>query len=241
MKTETLHKNLLIKVTVGCLMFLLMFYVNIQKSYSQEENIDKLKEQAETSENAADKVDALYKLACEYKTTDHDKSYDYAKEAVSLAKELDKSSNTAILYVNVAYIYIVTKNDLNKAMQLFKKANRIADNMSDEKESKKLTAKIQEGLGLMNYKVHEYDLAIESYENALKLYTQLRDGSNISNCFHSLAILYDKKGDNKKSVQYYKRETANTKRLETKMLRKNAPLPEDDSQMVKMEDMDAFE
>ena len=212
------------------------------KSFSQSDRISSLQKVVENTEIPADKVQALCDLAWEFKYTDADKAYDYGKQAYDWIRDLENNSNTAELYVNIGYIFIVTKNDFNKGMSCLKKANRMSENMQDEKQAKRLFAKVQEGVGLINFKLHEYEIAIESYEYASRLYTQLSMGSNVSNCFHSLGMIYEKKGDKRKADIYYHRETANNKRLDSKPVRKNAIMPGEDQQMVKIEDMnDAFE
>lgn len=216
---------------------ILLFAINV-KVHSQQSYAIELENKITDAQNIKDKVDALNELAWISKCSDHEKSYNYAMQAYESTKELGSNSWAAISYVNNAYIFIVTKNDFDKAMICFKRAYKISEKLKYTSEAKSVLAKIFDGLGLINYKMGELDMSIDCYNQALALFLQEAQYFNASNCYHNLAMIYEKIGDIKQADRLYKREVANNSRINKYSSRKSVQNQNLLTMVIGLEEMD---
>ena len=68
-------------------------------------------------------------------------------------------------------------------------------------------------LGLIRIDQEKYQQAIEYYTEALKLGHQVADSMGISGNYNNLGLLYEKLGDKRKALSYYRASLEITSRL----------------------------
>jgi tetratricopeptide (TPR) repeat protein len=239
MKIIIQMKSIISQKYIISVYFLLMFGLLInQNSYCQNNKSTNQKDKIEKEEITADKIDALNELAWKLRFDDPQKAYKYGKEAGDMSKDLGYNIGALKAFINIGFIFILSKNDFENASICFKRADKILDKLSDENDEKKYEAQICEGYGIINYKLHDYELAIKNYQKAILLYRQVSQGYDISNCFHSIGMIYKKIGDRKKADQAFHKEIVNTQNMNKKYCRKNSVMPEMDSVFVTIEDVD---
>jgi tetratricopeptide (TPR) repeat protein len=187
--------------------------INTNKLFSQENVIISLLNKAENSDLSLIKINALNLLALEYLKNDPDKAYNYGKIAYKYSKHLDNNFSKASSLINIAFIFIYSKNDYDRALSCFRKAFIISQNLDSITDSKIITAKIFDGFGLINFRTEDNEKSIKCYRQALEFYIQMDDYQNISNCYHYLGLIYEKIGDHKEATLNYQKEIETYNRI----------------------------
>ena len=218
-----------------CCIFLLLSPVIIRNLFSQEDDINCLLNKAEDSDMIVDKIYVLNKMAWNCMKTDPDKAYEYGRKALKMSKDVDQDINAAMSLINTAYIFIATKNDFDRSMLCFKKAYKIAYTLRDTWEARRINAEIFNGMGLINYRTKQYEIAVECYKQALQIFQQQHQYQYASTCFHNLGCIYSKLGNMRLAEHNFHMSLEYSKKIMKKEDKMINPLPENASLLVKLE------
>lgn len=194
---------------------LIFVFVNIMfgnnKSYGQKYSSEELEAKAKNSKITYEKIDVLNELCWENRLNNTEKAVKYGIQALKCSESLKFYNGSATAYINLAYIY-THKSKFNEAIDCYNKGMKTLDKIHDVKKKKIETARIYEGLGLINYMQHDYEKSVDSYQNALKIFKETASRNNMATCYHILGMIYDKSGDKNKANENYYQELKNTKK-----------------------------
>ncbi|QTD36699.1 tetratricopeptide repeat protein [Polaribacter batillariae] len=141
---------------------------------------------------------ALFFLLIFLKTANYCYSQEVNKTIDSLKINLkkEKGKNKFYTYTNLSKEFVGINLDSAK-----KYANK-AYNLSLELKSDSLKLQALKILGFRNFESGNYDIAIQKFDEALKTSINIKDSTSIADTYNGFAIIYSKKGDLKKSIEY---------------------------------------
>lgn len=119
-------------------------------------------------------------------------------QSVEFNEKIGNSSQTRIIYKNLAFIYSEidqlknTQKYYDRALQISRRLNNRADICVD----------IMDGTNIMIVK-QEYDGALSKLEEALTIANALNDARLLRECYRQMALCYKGYGNQKKSDEYY--------------------------------------
>ncbi len=161
-------------------------------------NIDSLNQVLRTALTDIERVDVLNALASEYNSTDSTLTAFYTSKAISLAEEIGYVKGLTASYFYIGWMTMLTGHNY-KAIELFQKAQFLADSMSYDKDK----AKAMNGIGVSYQRLGNFDLALDYQFQSLDIYEKLGDSSRIAVMFNNLGVLYSVREDYDEAIRYY--------------------------------------
>jgi len=107
---------------------------------------------------------------------------------------------TAASYNNISMI-LIARNDGKGALEYQKKALVIYENIYGKNHPE--VAVLYNNIGNAYYKQQAYSFAIQWYEKALEIAKKNSQNYVVSSLYNNIAVIYDRLGDDKKSMHYY--------------------------------------
>lgn len=214
-----MKKNILLDSLV-IVTYVLIFVVFIvmfgcTASYGQNLTNEQLQAKANGTKNSTEKVYALNQLCWENRITNEENAIKYGLEAIKCSESIKFYPGLATAYINLAYIY-TRQNKYDEAMDAYSKAVKALDKVYDAKKKKVSTARVYEGLGLINYMEHDYPKSLESYQKALRLFKEAALKNNVALCYRIIGMIYDKTGNKRRASESYYMELKTVKNTNIK-------------------------
>jgi serine phosphatase RsbU (regulator of sigma subunit) len=119
-------------------------------------------------------------------------------QSVEINEKVGNSSQTRIIYKNLAFIYSEI-DQLKNTQKYFEKALLISRRYNNRAD---ICVDIMDGTNIMILK-QEYDAALLKLEEALKIGNSLNDARLLRECYRQMALCYKGYGNQKKSDEYY--------------------------------------
>ena len=123
--------------------------------------------------------------------------------AIKLAKSLGKINELSVAIGEMGRYYL-TRAENDKATQYF---NELLD-LGKQNNNLQSLAIAYKGLGVLNFNLGIYEVAIKQMEQALDAYTKLDDIENMAKCNLNLGIFFSVNGKLANIINYYRRAEA---------------------------------
>lgn len=156
------------------------------------------------------KVNALNAIADKYKESNPDSTAFYAMKASVLAKKSGYDFGLANAYINSGNSNIILGN-YRQANQYFAKAQNVFEKLLNSNSGIE-TKMIKNGLarsfasqGVVFSQESNYYMALEMYQNALKIYLETGQKANISKAYNNIGVVYKSQQNNVKALEYFKK------------------------------------
>ena len=163
-------------------------------------NIDSLKNKLSLSENK-EKMFLLEEISDYYYSINSlDSCFDYASEAMLLAKKYNVDSIIANSYnkMGMASHY---KGNNTKAIDFFNKAIEKYQSLSN----KKGLAGSYTNIGVVLYSNKEYKKAINSYKHAIKLFKELNEYKYLATIYYNIGLIYQQTQKPDIAIEYFEK------------------------------------
>ncbi len=130
----------------------------------------------------------------------YDNVLDNFKRALAIYRELNNIRGQAMAYFNIGEIYSGQKQDYEKALYYYKKSFDIEQAISDINGQ----AISLSSMGVCYSALKNYKEAIHVQQQALRMLREINTPTQIATVLKDLSKTYEKIGDNKKTLSYYK-------------------------------------
>lgn len=158
--------------------------------------IEILKEKLKTV-SGEERVVKLNDLAFAHYNTEPEKTEEYAKQALVLAKKIGSQRGIARSY-NIIGVSFHRRSDFGKALSFYSKALKIFEKVGD----KNRIATSKHNIGGINEKQGNYDLALKFYYEALNIWEEEKDKEHLSASYNNIGIIYEKQGSYERALEY---------------------------------------
>lgn len=180
---------------------------NVGRVYKELGQFDRAMEQLELSRNISRKIGDLegepYSLSEIGDVLLRQEKYDSALAALKKTLELSRKHRLRVLepktMINIAQIY-VNRNDINTALAYYDTAYQQYDQSND----KFGIAEVNLGRGLAYMHQKKYDDAMRLIQGSLNDAKALNAKILELQCFYHLSSLWEKRGDYKKALEYFR-------------------------------------
>jgi tetratricopeptide (TPR) repeat protein len=203
--------------------FLFLLICAISNGQSTQIQIDSIKRLIEVAKVDTVKVNQYNKIADLYKEINPDQTFLYAQKALAISLKKEYHSGLANAYLNKGNASIILGN-YDNALKFFKNAQsefRIAlRKETNEKQIKTGLARSYASSGVVFSEQSDYTSALKNYEEALKLYQQIKENTGISKALNNIGILYKSQQKYPKALQYLKEAY----KIQTAIGEQNAPM-----------------
>ncbi len=134
-----------------------------------------------------EKVERLNDLAYAIYNSDPEKTEQYAKDALELAKEINSNYGIARSY-NIIGISFHRRGDYNQAMEFYLKSRTVFEKIDDKHK----IAALNNNIGAIYEKLGNYGHALESHFQSLKIWEEMNDLKHASASLNNIGIIYEK-------------------------------------------------
>lgn len=134
------------------------------------------------------------------KEATYDKALEYYLKALPICEKIGKKEELGAIYANIGFIY-AEKKDTDKAMIYFNKALQTYGNSEG-------SLNVYNYIGKLYTSENKFDLALKNHSEALALSENFQDKISIVKSLIGLGNVYEKKGDYKNAIAYYKKAEA---------------------------------
>lgn len=187
-----------------------LFFILAQSHscWSQNKTIDSLKRVIKVTKTDTAKVNIFNHLAFEMKESHIDSSLYYAVKAIGLARTIHYEYGQANGEVNQGNSFIIT-GDYTQAKKCFTRAKgifqKLTENDTENKNFKIGLARSYASLGVIFSQESNYYVALENYQQALKLYQETNQKNGISKAYNNIGVVYKSQGNKNKALEYFKK------------------------------------
>lgn len=177
-----------------------------QNAWSQQATIDSLKRVIRVTKTDTAKANIYNHLAFEYKESNPDTTFYYAKKAFEVSTKIRYDFGIANSYVNfgngniVLGNYKAAKNYFEKAKTTYQK---LVDNETKNKSFINGLARSYASLGVIYSQESNYYASLEHYQKALQLYQEIDQKNSISKAYNNIGVVYKSQGNNSKALDYF--------------------------------------
>ncbi len=186
MKTRSLFQ-ILLAITVFCL-----------KGYSQNREIDSLREVLENPKSEEQKIIALSYLAFYYINIDKDSAYIITNKAIKAAIATNNQEGLASAYNTLGWYYYQNGESL-KSIPLIKKSISIYIKINEVNELSKSYC----NLSSIYIRLNKFGEAFECLTKALKIVEKTKDRKTTSHVYKNLGIVYRLMKESDKAEEYF--------------------------------------
>ena len=181
--------------------------------YAQVADLDSLVSALEgLAENEA-RVDYLTELANTVMYNDPNLSYDYAREALSLALDLDYEKSLIGIYKTIGNIN-ATQGDNSGALKNYllslEKARKFSDSLN--------VANVYNNIGILYDNQNNYNEAKVYYQRAIKIFISLGDFEGQATIYNNIGFLLDNAEQYDSAISYYNKTLLINKELKNESL-----------------------
>lgn len=175
-------------------------------AWSQQATIDSLKRVIRVTKTDTAKANIYNHIAFEYKESNPDTTFYYAKKALEVSTKIRYDFGVANSYVNfgngniVLGNYKAAKNYFEKAKTTYQK---LVDNETKNKSFINGLARTYASLGVIYSQESNYYASLEHYQKALQLYQSIDQKNSISKAYNNIGVVYKSQGNNSKALDYF--------------------------------------
>jgi signal transduction histidine kinase len=180
-----------------------LIYLHIKDYEKAKENFLRALYISKSNNNLASSVSSLFNLSALYDNLDNQKiSLKYQFEALEICIKLKDTLKTAISKLNIGIFYNKL-SEPNTAIKYLNEAQEIFEKSSDA--YKYYQTYTLQNLGSAYLKLKENDKAYNYLKQAYDISVKIKDNGCIRNSFENFSKFYEKTGDYKTALEYYKK------------------------------------
>lgn len=179
---------------IGSILLLLLAISGLSQDSTR---IDSLARQLELAEDST-RVDILNQLAEDHLYIDHEKIYDYARQALELSTETGYRKGIAIAYNNLG-TYYRTKGIYDESIDYYFNALAIMEELHDETG----IARAYNLIGILYYYLENYELSLEYYQMAMELNLKQNDVRWIAGNSNNIGMILELEDKYEEAMGYY--------------------------------------
>ncbi|MCU4155049.1 tetratricopeptide repeat protein [Carboxylicivirga sp. A043] len=176
------------------------FHVRAQDQFK----VDSLLTKYNSSNETADKVNLLMRLAQMYELNDIKKCFEYANQAYLESEELKnyEVKARALSYMGVVFL---RSGSYDKAMEMFLQSKAVLKENDDEMR----VVGLELNLGAVHFELEDYDGALQHFNEALQLNSKLLDAGidiymkQIQIFYINIGSVYLEKGNYSAAIEYF--------------------------------------
>jgi len=184
--------------TWPAIFILFIFWIAIQMAGHGQNRIDSLEIALQFEDEPARKVDIIFSLVEEFKTSNQDRALTYAQQALEISLTEGYLPGELKSYNFLGEIYI-NKTDLKAAMDYTVKAKSLADQIEDKVE----LGQALYNMGRIYTDLGNYEKSSELYYECLKLSEQINDRALEARALNSIGIIHHNQNNYDKALEYY--------------------------------------
>jgi len=191
--------------------FLSVFFYTLMVcgiSYAQNPQTDSLKKLLVQVKNDTSKINLYNKIADKFKEVNPDSTTHYANMATALSLQSGYGYGLANSFVNAGNGAIISGNYTN-ALKNFLKAKAEFQKLLNENPK---DVNLERGLarafascGVVYSEQSNHYLALENYQQALKIYQEINDQASVSKALNNIGIVYKAQQNYLKALEYLKK------------------------------------
>jgi tetratricopeptide (TPR) repeat protein len=194
-----------LKTVSQIILYSIILFVG-HSAWSQQATIDSLKRVIRVTKTDTAKANIYNHLAFEYKESNPDTTFYYAKKALEVATKIRYDFGIANSYVNFGNGNIVLGN-YKEAKNYFEKAKKTYQKLVDGETKNKSfingLARTYASLGVIYSQESNYYASLEHYQKALQLYQVIDQKNSISKAYNNIGVVYKSQGNNSKALEYF--------------------------------------
>jgi tetratricopeptide (TPR) repeat protein len=194
-----------LKTVSKIILYSIILFVG-HSAWSQQATIDSLKRVIRVTKTDTAKANIYNHLAFEYKESNPDTTFFYAKKALELSTTIRYDFGIANSYVNFGNGNIVLGN-YKAAKNYFEKAKTTYQKLVDNETKNKIfingLARSYASLGVIYSQESNYYASLEHYQKALQLYQAIDQKNSISKAYNNIGVVYKSQGNNSKALDYF--------------------------------------
>ena len=142
-----------------------------------------------------DRAQQLNNVGAAYKNLgEYDKAIEYYQENLKIQEQLGNLYSMAQSKANIANVYYAFELDYEKVLEYYNESlehlNEYLTQNPDHLQGKQLLAGIYLNIGIAYKEIEDDDMAIENFQLALDLYTDIDNKVGIANTLNSIGLVY---------------------------------------------------
>lgn len=183
------------------LVFLIIIITNSKSNnYTLKSITDSLYVELGKAETDISKVAILNNLTIYLRRSYPDSALFYAKQAETIALQLDNKNELAECYKNIGNIYN-GKDNFQLSKEYYQKSLTIYQNLNDTLG----IAKIYNNMGALNRNQSNYIQALEYYQRSLEFRQQIGDYSGMAKTYNNIGIVHNYQNNEDIALKYFQK------------------------------------
>ena len=163
-------------------------------------NTDSLENALSIVADDSSKLSILSRLASAFKSSTPDKTIEYGKIGLELARTMKAGKEIGDFFNNIGIAY-TNKGNLAEGKRYFKKSLVEYVKIDD----KKGILNDFNNLGIVSFYQGDYESAIGYFLESLKISEEVGDTAGIANSLNNIGSMYEKQDDYDKALEYYQK------------------------------------
>jgi two-component system, NarL family, sensor kinase len=179
--------------------------------FSQANLIDTLESKLKTMNDDTSKVLFMNEMVLKYQHANPERAMALAEQSTQLARRLQFDFGLGASYRLTGILYL-DKSDFKKGVEYYNKSFELFKNKNDLR-SRRHRGMLEHNFGVIHHYKGEYDSAMIRYQEAARVYKELKDDGLLFLTYNNLSTLYNQILDNKNALLYAKECVAISSRL----------------------------
>ena len=199
---------------------LLAFQLSLSVKLAANE-IDSLKMVLKSNVADTTILNTAIALASKYIYIEPDSAIVYTKMVIELSKKENNLLKLANAYSTLGACYVLNIDYFNGQASLIKALNiskQLLETEPDNSTYQRMQSDIYIRFGYVYYYQGKYDLAINSFFNAIKLLEDMGDEHGVGTCLSNISVIYESLDDFSKAIEYNQKALSIVKNSDIELL-----------------------
>ncbi len=162
--------------------------------------VDSLLHVLKVAKHDTTKVNILNSLSLKLIRSEPDKSINYGKKALELAKKLKFKKGIASSYNNIGEIHRLQGN-YPKSLEYFQKSLKIKEELGNRKGM----SESYNNIGVIHWNLCNYPKSLEYFQKSLKIKEELGDRKGMSESYNNIGEIHRLQGNYPKALEYFQK------------------------------------
>jgi two-component system, NarL family, sensor kinase len=168
--------------------------------FSQAPTIDTLESKLQRFSDDTAKVIFLNEMIVKYQHVNPARAMELVKQSEDLAKRLRFDFGLGVAY-RLAGVLYTDKSEFDKGAEYYTRALELF-NTSNDPRSRRYKGMLQHNFGVVHHYKGQYDSAVTRYQEAARLYKEMKDDGLLFLTYNNLSTLYTQVLDNNNALKY---------------------------------------
>lgn len=191
-------KHLLSNWSKLCIVLLLALLPAITKAKEGAERLDSMLKELPKAKDDTTRANILIRLSLDQRYVNPTEGIKYGQQAIDLCDNIDWQLGLARAYSAVGN-NCLTKSEYVKAIECYKKAQAINEDLGERKD----LAKNYSNIGILYFTQANYPKAIENYFSGLKIAEEIKSKEDIASCMLNIGIVYTREERYPEALEYF--------------------------------------